>query len=252
MCIICNTKKLNAISKLPNDPLRRTLLKSAGLLSFGGFMSSAGISIAQVAKPPKPENVLSPDQALTRLMAGNATYVKSKTLQINVDETRGTLARGQNPYACIVSCADSRISPELAFNEERGDLFVARVAGNFVNTDILASLEYGTAVLGAPLIMVLGHTSCGAIDASVKAYTQNTSFPGHIQALTTALAPAVREASKKAKGKDLLNAATVENVRLNVEMLKESNPILSERVKKGNLKIVGAIYDLPSGRVSLI
>ncbi|HQR96949.1 MAG TPA: carbonic anhydrase, partial [Thiotrichales bacterium] len=162
------------------------------------------------------------------------------------------LARGQNPYACILSCADSRISPELAFNEERGDLFVTRVAGNFVNTDILASLEYGTAVLGAPLIMVLGHTSCGAIDASVKAYTQNASFPGHIQALTTAIAPAVREASKKSKGKDLVNAATVENVRLNVERLKESNPILSERVKKGSLKIVGAIYDLPSGRVKLI
>jgi carbonic anhydrase len=100
--------------------------------------------------------------------------------------------------------------------------------------------------------MVLGHTSCGAIDASIKAYTQNASFPGHIQALTTAIAPAVREASKKAKGKDLLNATTVENVRLNVEKLKESNPILSERVKKGNLKIVGAIYDLSSGRVSLI
>ena len=102
-------------------------------------MSSAGIAIAQTANPPKSNNVLNPDQALTRLMAGNATYVKSKTLQINVDETRGALARGQNPYACILSCADSRISPELAFNEERGDIFVARVAGNFVNTDILAS-----------------------------------------------------------------------------------------------------------------
>lgn len=251
MCILCNATEMNSVSHLPKNPLRRTLLKSAGLLSVGGLMSSAGIAIAQATNPPKSENVLSPDQALTRLMAGNATYVKSKTLQINVDETRGALARGQNPYACILSCADSRISPELAFNEGRGDLFVARVAGNFVNTDILASFEYGTAVLGAPLIMVLGHTSCGAIDASVKAYTQNATFPGHIQALTTAIAPAVREASK-AKGKDLLNATTVENVRINVEKLKESNPILSERVKKGNLRIVGAIYDLPSGRVSLI
>lgn len=252
MCTLCNAKKINEASQSLSDPLRRTVLRSAGLLSIGGLIASAGVTFAQPANPPKSENVLNPDQALSRLMAGNAVYVKSKTLQINVDETRGALARGQNPYACILSCADSRISPELAFNEERGDLFVARVAGNFVNTDILASLEYGTAVLGAPLIMVLGHTSCGAIDASIKAYTQNASFPGHIQALTTALAPAVREASKKSKGKDLINAATVENVRLNVERLKESNPILSERVKKGNLKIVGAIYDLPSGRVNLI
>lgn len=252
MCFLCNAIKISSASQLPNNQLRRTLLKSAGLLSVGGLISSAGISIVQAANPPKSENVLNPDQALTRLMAGNATYVKSKILQINVAETRGPLAGGQNPYACILSCADSRISPELAFNEGRGDLFIARVAGNFLNTDILASLEYGTAVLGAPLVMVLGHTNCGAIDASVKAYTQNASFPGHIQALTTAIAPAVREASKKAKGKELIDVATAENVRLNVEKLKESNPILSERVKKGSLKIVGAIYDLPSGRVSLI
>ncbi|OYW78471.1 MAG: carbonic anhydrase, partial [Polynucleobacter sp. 32-46-5] len=217
MCTLCNAKKINGPSQSLNDPIRRTVLRSAGLLSIGGLIASAGVAFAQPANPPKSENVLNPDQALSRLMAGNAVYVKSKSLQINVDETRGALARGQNPYACILSCADSRISPELAFNEERGDLFVARVAGNFVNTDILASLEYGTAVLGAQLIMVLGHTSCGAIDASIKAYTQNASFPGHIQALTTALAPAVREASKKSKGKDLINAATIENVRLNVE-----------------------------------
>jgi carbonic anhydrase len=91
MCTLCNAKKLNLASQLPNNSLRRTLLKSVGLLSVGGFISTAGIANAQSANPPKSENVLSPDQALTRLMAGNATYVKSKTLQINVDETRGHL-----------------------------------------------------------------------------------------------------------------------------------------------------------------
>ncbi len=251
MCTLCDQKILDKTYMTEQRLARRNLLKGAGIATVGAMTSFAGLSFAQSA-PPKPGNVLMPDQALARMMAGNERYVKGDVLQINISQTRASLSLGQNPYACLVSCADSRIGPELCFDEERGDLFVARVAGNFVNIDILASLEYATAVLNAPLIMVLGHSSCGAIQAAVKAYTENASYPGHIQALTTALAPAVREASKKAKGDALVNAATVENVRLNVNMLRESNPIISERVSKGLLKIVGGIYDLPSGRVSLI
>ena len=251
MCLVCDRLSLGSATKThSHSSSRRALLGAFGALPLVGALSLS--TAAHASAPPQPENVLNPDQALERLMAGNARYVAGKTVPINFATTRQALAGGQNPYACLVSCADSRIGPEFCFDEGRGDLFVTRVAGNFVNTDILASLEYGTAVLGAPLIMVLGHTSCGAIGAAVQAYTENASFPGHIQALTTALAPAVRQAAKSAKGDALVAAATKDNVRLNVKMLTESNPIISDRVAKGKLKIVGGIYDLVTGQVDLV
>ena len=251
MCFICNRiSQVIPSNQKPQSLSRRSLLGAVGALPLAGALALSGV--ANASAPPRPENVLNPDQALERLMAGNARYVAGKTAPINFATTRQALAGGQNPYACLLSCADSRIGPEFCFDEGRGDLFVTRVAGNFVNTDILASLEYGTAVLGAPLIMVLGHTSCGAIGAAVQAYTENASFPGHIQALTTALAPAVRQAAKSAKGDALVAAATKDNVRLNVKMLTESNPIISDRVAKGKLKIVGGIYDLVTGQVDLV
>ena len=251
MCVMCRNNQNSSDNVADYHHSRRKILIAASLLSIAGLMGTSSTVKAQNT-PPKPDNVLTPDEAIKRLLAGNERYVKATTLQVNVSETRGVLSKGQNPYACILSCADSRISPELCFDEERGDLFVARVAGNFVNTDILASFEYAIAVLNAPLILVLGHTSCGAIDAAIKAYTQNTAFPGHIQALTTSLAPAVKIASQQVKGNELLAATTVENVRLNVTKLTESNPIISERIKQGKLKVVGGIYDLTTGVVKLV
>ncbi len=255
MCLVCDrlfswASTLNQTKTQSHSSTRRALLGAVGALPLASALALSGV--AHASTPPQPENVLNPDQALERLMAGNARYVSGKSTPVNFSATRQVLSGGQNPYACLVSCADSRIGPEYCFDEGRGDLFVTRVAGNFVNTDILASLEYGTAVLGAPLIMVLGHTSCGAIGAAVQAYTENASFPGHIQALTTALAPAVRQAAQSAKGDALVAAATKDNVRLNVTMLTESNPIISDRVAKGKLKIVGGIYDLKTGRVDLV
>lgn len=251
MCFICDRLSSGvATQSSPHSPSRRALLGALGALPLAGALSLSGA--AHASAPPRPENVLTPDQALERLMAGNARYVAGNTTPLNFASTRQALVGGQNPYACLVSCADSRIGPEFCFDEGRGDLFVNRVAGNFVTTDILASLEFGTAVLGAPLIMVLGHTSCGAVVAAVKAFTENASFPGHIQALTTAIAPAVRQALQSAQGDALVAAATRDNVRLNVRKLQESNPIISERVSKGQLKIVGGVYDLETGRVDLV
>jgi len=250
MCLICE------ISPSSQKPVahsfsnrRRSLLGLASAASLAGLFS---MGAAHASAPPKPENELTPDEALARLMSGNERYVNGNTVPNDFAETRKALSKSQNPYACILSCADSRISPELCFDEERGDLFVTRVAGNFVNTDILASLEYGTAVLGASVIMVLGHTRCGAIDAAVQAYTKNVSYPGHIQTLTTALAPAVREASRRSTASELVAATTLENVRLNVSRLQESNPIISERIGKGKLKIFGGVYELTTGRVSMV
>jgi carbonic anhydrase len=240
MCQVCEEK---ASPNLSRRKLITTLAASAGLLA-------AGIP-AFAASPPKPENVISPDEALKRLIAGNQRYVSNQPLPADFAATRAALAGGQNPYASLLSCADSRISPELCFDAERGDLFVTRVAGNFVTPEILASLEYGAAVLKSPLIMVLGHTSCGAINAAIKAVKNDEDFPGHIQQLTSNLAPAVDAAMKKDPN-NLENAAVRENVRLNVTKLQNSTPILRRLVQNHSLRVVGGVYDLKTGQVALV
>lgn len=230
---------------------RRSFLKQA-TLGIGAVIAAQSLpALAASATPPKPENVISPDEALSRLMSGNARYVSNKPSPTDFASTRAALALGQNPYASILSCADSRISPELCFDAERGDLFVTRVAGNYVTPAILASLEYGAAVLQSPLIVVLGHTSCGAINAAIKAVKKDEDFPGHIQQLTTDLSPAVT-AAMKTKPANLELAAVRENVLINVNKLRNATPILRRRVQNGQLKVVGGVYDLDTGRVDLI
>lgn len=230
---------------------RRSFLKYA-TFGIGSCLATTALPVlAAAGPPPKPDNVISADEALSRLMAGNDRYVANAPLPSDFASTRAALTSGQNPYACLLSCADSRVSPELCFDSERGDLFVTRVAGNYVTPAILASLEYGTAVLQSPLIMVLGHTSCGAINASIKAVKKDEDFPGHIQQLTTDLSPAVN-AAIKTKPADLELAATRENVLINVDKLRNATPILRRRVQNGQLKVVGGIYHLDTGRVELI
>jgi carbonic anhydrase len=200
--------------------------------------------------PPKPGNVLSPDDALHELMQGNYRYVHGLTRRHDFHSDREALAGGQNPYAGLLSCADSRVGPEFAFDSVRGDLFVVRVAGNLLNDENLASFEYGVAVLKVPLLMVLGHSACGAVSSTIKSIDTNTALPGHLPSLVTALTPAVDAARGKAG--DLLVNATKANVRLNVERLKTATPILSEAVSANKLKVVGGYYDLGTGRVELV
>jgi carbonic anhydrase len=150
----------------------------------------------------------------------------------------------------VLSCADSRIAPEYCFDTARGDVFVCRVACNFASDVMIASLEYAVQVLNTPLIMVLGHESCGAVDAAIKSVTDGVSLPGHLPELVTALAPAVTEA-RDTPG-DLLVNATRRNVMRNVEKLKTAAPILETFVKDKKLRVVGGIYQLRSGRVDLL
>ena len=184
-------------------------------------------------------------------MQGNARYVSGVETPNSFKTTGAALTQCQNPYACILGCADSRVSPELCFDENQGDLFVTRIAGNFVTTEILASLEYGTVVLQSPLIMVLGHTSCGAVGAAIKAMENHEDFPGHIQTLATAISPAVKQALKTAPH-DVTGYATRINIINNVLKLREATPVLSHRVVKGTLMVVGGLYDLNTGHVEVI
>jgi len=201
-------------------------------------------------KPPKPQNVLSPDAALERLREGNARYVRGLALRHDFRHEREALAGGQNPYAAILSCADSRIAPEYAFDSGRGDLFVCRVAGNFASDEMIASLEYSVAVLNAPWILVLGHESCGAVDAAIKSLKDNTTLPGQLPSLVAGVGPAVKAVLQQ--GGDTLGSATRQNVIDTVSKLLTAGPILSAAVEQKKLKVVGGIYRLKDGRVDMV
>lgn len=228
---------------------RRSIFKMIGSASLLSIFDIK-ILLAASDSPPIPANVMNSEAALKRLMDGNKRYVSGKSNLRNFSQTRAALAKGQNPFASILSCADSRVSPELCFDESRGDLFVNRLAGNYVSPDILASIEYGAAVLNAPIIMVLGHTECGAVKAAIKADKDSVDFPGHIQVITTSLQGAVKAGQKD--GGDLLAATTVENIKINVAMLKDSTPLLRKLVEDKKLRVVGGLYHLDTGKVELV
>ncbi|MFT4120964.1 MAG: carbonic anhydrase [Bradyrhizobium sp.] len=210
-----------------------------------------GRALAKEAKaPPKPQNVVAPDAALKRLIEGNARYVSGVSRRHDFKHEREALAGGQNPFAAVLSCADSRIAPEYAFDTGRGDLFVCRVAGNFAGTETVASMEYAVAVLSTPLILVLGHDSCGAVDATLKALKDGKSPPGHIPSLVDAIAPSAKVAMQQ--GGEVLDSAIRQNVVDNVAKLKSAAPILNAAVEQGKLKVVGGIYRLATGTVELV
>ena len=175
---------------------RRTVLKLTAAVIAGIALLPdvlAKDAKAQGAKaPPKPGNVLSPDAALDRLMKGNARYVEGVSKRHDFSHEREPLRTGQNPFAGVLSCADSRIAPEYCFDTSRGDIFVCRVAGNFASDENIASFEYAVQVLNTPLILVLGHDACGAVDATAKSIKDGTTLPGHLPALVAALSPAVK------------------------------------------------------------
>jgi carbonic anhydrase len=204
----------------------------------------------EIKRPPKPQNVLSPDASLERLLKGNARYVAGVSARHDFKHEREALAGGQNPFAAILSCADSRIAPEYAFDSGRGDLFVCRVAGNFANAEAVASLEYGVAVLGVPLILVLGHDSCGAIDAAIKSLRDNTTLPGQMPSLVAGVAPAVKAVS--GQGGDTLGLAIRQNVVDTVAKLSSVTPILSAAVEQRKLRVVGGVYGLRDGKVKMV
>ena len=202
--------------------------------------------------PAKLDNVLTPDEALARLLAGNERYLSGVDSPDSFQYQPASLAESQNPYVCILGCADSRVSPEHCFDEGQGDLFVVRIAGNFVTQEILGSLEYGTAVLGASLILVLGHTGCGAIGAAIRAHKTDEDFPGHIQGIATALSPSVMQAADENPDCDWVHRATHLNVVANVKRLRESTPVLRKLVREKRLRVVGALYHVDTGKVEVI
>lgn len=205
---------------------------------------------------------LTADQALQLLKEGNRKFVADDPAQASAQNRDARLdhnrrlgiARGQTPFAVLVSCSDSRVAPELLFGRGLGELFIVRNAGNTVDTAALGSIEYAVAELGVPLVLVLGHERCGAVDAALTVVEKNVTFPGSIGQMIEPIIPAALTARAASSGDDsrdkVLDMAVRENVKRTVTRLRTaSEPILLEPQKAGKLKIVGARYDLEDGSV---
>jgi carbonic anhydrase len=190
------------------------------------------------------QTTLSPDTALKRLMDGNTRFTTGKltSFQEDLQLLKQKTAEKQEPFAAVLSCADSRVPVEIAFDQTIGHVFVTRVAGNIVTPEIIGSLEYGVAVLGTRVLMVLGHGSCGAVSAAIAA----KDVPGQISTLYRHIRPAVDQA-----GSDL-DAAIRANARIHARLLRDASPVIAGGIKQGRLKVVAAYYDLATGAVTLL
>ncbi len=222
---------------------------SAGLVSMG-----AGAAFAQRKQlPPAPvkdgKSALTPDQALELLIAGNAAFLKDEIALPDVSaQRRLELAKAQAPFVAYVSCSDSRVPPELLFGRGLGELFIIRNAGNTVDTVAKGSLEFAVAKLGVPLVVVMGHEACGAVEAAMSVVEKNTRFPGAIDNMIEPIIPAVLEARGK-PGNRVENAVKANVSRVVRVLRSESDPLMLKPQEAGKLKVIGAYYELKTGRV---
>jgi len=229
---------------------RREFVRLSGAAIGAAGLAHAATADAANLRSNRPE----PDAVLASLLDGNKRFIEGKLERPRCKpEDFSVLAEGQAPLAVIVGCADSRVAPELIFDQGVGDLFVVRVAGNVIGgtgVPLKGSIEYGVAELHARLIVVLGHSQCGAVKAAIQHIDRQDGPPGSIGGLVDLIKPAV--ASVKGKFGDQLDNAIRANVAGGVERLKSLEPILADRIKKGELKVVGAVYDLRTGRVEVV
>jgi carbonic anhydrase len=233
----------------PYHSSRREFVRLTGLAA-----GAAGLALpSAAASASQPAAARDPDAVLARLLAGNKRFVSGQLTHSGRSPADfAALAEGQAPLAIIVGCADSRVAPELVFDQGVGDLFVVRVAGNIVSgagPTVKGSIEFAVAELGARLIMVLGHTKCGAVQAAIEHIDSNDALPGSIGELIDPIRPAV--AAVKGHPGDKLENVTKANVQMGVERLKGLDPILSKFAKTGELKVVGATYELRTGMVKM-
>ena len=225
--------------------MRKTQLASCfvivGLLSASQFAGAA-----DPAHSDQPS--VAPAEAISKLKEGNRRYT-SGNLQHpgQTTERRTELAKTQHPFASIVSCSDSRVPPEIVFDQGLGDLFVVRVAGNVINDEGLGSVEYTVDHLGTRLILVLGHQRCGAVQAAKETIAAKGKAPGHIESLVTAIKPAV-----EATAKEDLDATIRANVKNVVQALRSSTPILKSKVDSGQIQVIGGYYSLDTGAVTFL
>src|SRR5271163_2598853 len=225
-----------------NQAESRRRFMQMGVTGVAGLLTGG----LEVALPPgaRAQSALTPDAALAELMAGNQRFITGRMTSNEHDLTilKEKTIDKQEPFAAILSCADSRVPVEIVFDQTIGHLFVVRVAGNIVTPEIIASLEYGAAVLGTEVILVMGHRNCGAVKATIQA----KEVPGQISALYPHIQPAVDQAGSN------LEAATKANAKIQAALLREASTVVAGLVKDGKLKVVAGYYDISSGSVTLL
>jgi carbonic anhydrase len=225
------------------DSSRRRFLQMALGGTVAGLVTTAGMEFA-TARPVLAQSTLSPDAALKELTEGNQRFTSDRMTSHEHDLAvlRDHTIEKQEPFAGVLSCADSRVPVELIFDQSIGRLFVNRVAGNIVTSEIIASLEYGAAVLGTKVILVLGHSNCGAVKATIQA----KEVPGQISALYPHIQPAVDQAGPR------LEEATKANAKIQAALMRQASTVIAGLVKESKLKVVAAYYDIGSGAVTLL
>ena len=239
MCSNCETNGIG----------RRDLMKFGAAAAIA--LLAGGASPAARAAEGAP-TALSPQEALAQLKAGNERFVSHPELcTMDLAQSRSEVAGHQAPWATIVACADSRVAPELVFGGHGvGELFVSRDAGNLINVETLGTIEYGAAVLGSPLVVILAHTACGAVKAACDVVTKNATYPGVIGRMIGPIVPAAL-AVRNDPG-DFANNTAKESAKRTAANLPTVSKIVSDLVDSGKLKIVAAIYDLQTGIVTYL
>lgn len=226
-------------------------MKKTILLLSASVLAALAFANAQVTE--EEQQSLAPDQVIEDLMAGNSRYMAGKVTAPNIVARLAATAGGQHPKAVILSCLDSRVPVELVFVQGIGDIFVGRVAGNIENEDQLGSMEFATKLAGARLVMVLGHSGCGAVAGAIA-----DAKLGNLTALLAKIQPAVatvengNPGTRNAAGNVFLKKVIEQNVRDTVANIRKHSEVLADMEKAGTIKIVGAFYDLQSGEVTLL
>ena len=233
-----------------DEDRRHFLLRSAAGLAAGALLLGGLADRAQAANVPA--TALTPDEALAKLKEGNARFVASPELcALDLTKRRTEVAKGQAPWATILACADSRVPPELIFGGlNLGELFVCRNAGNTADTDVLGTIEYGGEHLGSPLIVVVGHSNCGAVKAACEVAKTGAELPGHIGLMVDAILPAAK--AEMGKEGDFVANTVRENARRIAEKIGRESKIIKHLVHEGKVKIAYAVYDLDSGKVDFL
>jgi carbonic anhydrase len=235
---------------MPLAPSRRGLLSMAGL---GAVAALAGLpKNLGAASHDKPKTTLTPDQALKKLRIGNARFAADPDVCLaDLAGRRAAVTAAQAPWATIIACADSRVPPELLFGGVGlGELFVARNAGNLADQATIGTVEYGAAVLGSPLILVLGHSNCGAVAAACDVLTEDATYPGNIGPMVEPIVPAAITA--KGQPGDFLANTVAESARRTVRRLLTASQLLAQFDGSGKIRIVAGVYDLGTGKVTLL
>jgi carbonic anhydrase len=236
---------MNSNNRQFNISRRNSLKLVAGAIGTGILAVRAGAELA-APEPVIAQSNITPDQALQLLIDGNQRFVQARREKPNQTWTRiAEVAPSQKPFAAILGCADSRVPAEIVFDRGFGDIFVCRVAGNVATPEEIGSLEFGTLLLGAKVLMVLAHERCGAVKAAI----QGGALPGNINSLTQAIQPAVNSTSNQ-PGDPVENACKA-NARLQANRLKAS-PVINQLIQENKLKIVPAYYDLDTGAVEIL